>query len=410
MKILQISPEGNYGSIGTIAEEIGKVLIESGHLSHIAIGNYDLPSESHIYKIGSEIDRYLHGVETRIFDRHGLGSKTATRNLIVKIKQLAPDLINIHQLHGYYLNYQILFEYLLESKTPTVLSFQDCWAFTGHCAWFDDIGCDKWQTHCHHCPAKNDYPASFFVDNSFGNFDLKKRVFNSLPNAHLVTVSKWMADKISKSFLQSLPLTVIYNGINLHTFSHIKETDDFPFPSNLKNKFIILGVASPWSPRKGLTDFIQLAKLLKDDEAIVLVGLSSDQIKKLPANILGFEKVMNQTELAKFYRNADLYFNPSVEESFGLTTVEAMACGTPALVYAATACPELIAEGTGFVVEKHDLAKVRDLITRIKTDPDQVISHEKCVGWVKQNFDAGERYRDYVRLYEQIIKDNTNEK
>lgn len=410
MKILQVSPEGNYGSIGTIAEEIGKVLIESGHISHIAIGNYNLPSESHIYKIGSEIDRYLHAAETRIFDRHGLGSRTATRNLIKKIQQIAPDLINIHQLHGYYLNYQILFEYLLESNLPTVLSFQDCWAFTGHCAWFDDIGCDKWQTHCQNCPAKNDYPASLFIDDSFDNYTLKKRVFNSLPNAHLVTVSKWMADKISNSFLQSIPLTVIYNGINLNTFSHIKETGEFPFPANLKNKFIILGVASPWSPRKGLADFIALAKLLKDDEAIVLVGLSRDQIKNLPPNILGFEKIMNQSELAKFYRNADLYFNPSVEESFGLTTVESMACGTPVIVYDATACPELVSEGTGFVVEKHNLVKVRDLISEIKTNSDQIISSEKCIAWVKQNFNASEKYREYVQLYERILKNSINEK
>lgn len=410
MKILQISPEGNYGSIGTIAEEIGKVLIESGHISYIAVGNYNLPSKSQIYKIGNAIDRYSHAVETRIFDRHGLGSRTATRSLIKKIQQISPDLINIHQLHGYYLNYQILFEYLRGSKLPTVLSFQDCWAFTGHCAWFDDISCDKWKTHCHSCPAKNEYPASFSIDNSFNNFTLKKRVFNSLPNVHIVTVSQWMADKISLSFLQSIPRTVIYNGINLNTFSPTKETDEFPFPPHLKNKFIILGVASPWSPRKGLSDFIALAKLLKDDEAIVLVGLSRNQIKELPPSILGFEKIMNQSELAKFYRNADLYINLSVEESFGLTTAESMACGTPVIVYNATACPELVSEGTGFVVEKHDLEKVRDLITEIKTNANQIISSEKCIAWVEQNFNASEKYREYVRLYEQILKNNSNEK
>ncbi len=138
MKILQISPEGNYGSVGTIAEGIGKVLIESSYISYIAIGNYNLPSKSHIYKIGNVIDRYLHAIETRIFDRHGLASRTVTHNLIKKIKLISPDLIHIHQLHGYYLNYKILFEYLLRNKLPTVLTLPDCWAFTGHCAYFTD--------------------------------------------------------------------------------------------------------------------------------------------------------------------------------------------------------------------------------------------------------------------------------
>jgi len=219
-----------------------------------------------------------------------------------------------------------------------------------------------------------------------------------------------MADKISLSFLREIPQTIIHNGINLSTFSPTKEIGEFPFPSDLDNKFIILGVASPWSSRKGLADFITLAGLLKNDEVIVLVGLSRDQIRNLPANILGFEKIMDQSELAKFYRNADLYINFSVEESFGLTTAESMACGTPVIVYDATACPELVGQGTGFVVEKHDLKEVRHLIDQIKTNSGQIVSSEKCIDWVKQNFDASEKYQEYVQLYEQILTNTINEK
>ncbi len=403
MKILQISSEGNYGSVGTIAEKIGEMAIKAGHESYIAIGDYFLPSKSRTYFIRNYLDRYIHVMKTRIFDKNGLGSKTATRKLLKWMDDISPDIIHIHQLHGYFINYKILFEYLALKNIPVVLTLHDCWTFTGHCAYFDSISCDKWKTECNNCPLIKEYPKSYVYDNSSYNYNLKKHLFNSISNMHIVTVSNWLSDKVGSSFLKELPRKVIYNGIDIDVFSHRPKLNDYPFSRELKDKYIILGVASPWNYRKGLEDFIKLSKSLREDEVIVLIGLSQKQIKNLPNNIIGIEKIKEKALLAKYYRNSNLFINFSIEETFGLTTVESMSCGTPVIVYNSTACPEIVSEGTGFIVEKYDIPAVRKIINNLKSNLEHIVSSEKCVKWVHEKFNSKDRFNEYVKLYSNTV-------
>ena len=402
MKILQISSEGNFGSIGTIAEQIGISLIENGNKSYIAIGDYYLPSSSKTYKIGNFITRYLHAIETRFFDRNGLGSRFSTIKLIRWIKKTSPDLIHVHQFHGYYLNYNIFTKFLIEYNIPVVFTLHDCWTFTGHCAYFERINCDKWKTKCNQCELLSDYPKSYFHDNSSSNFLLKKTLFNKLSNLHLVTVSKWLASKVENSFLKNIPKSVIYNGINLDVF---KPNLDLNFLKNsYNNKFIILGVASPWNTRKGLNDFVKLSNYLNDDEIIMLIGLSDSQISTLPNNIIGIPKIIDKQTLSKYYSRANIFLNLSIEETFGLTTVEAMACGTPVIVYNSTACPEIVSDATGFIVEKHDIVSIRDIIRDFKQNENMRNSMSiNCRKHVFDKFNSVDRYLEYVTLYTKIL-------
>lgn len=401
-KILQIVVEGNTGSTGTIAEQIGELVLQQGWESYIAHGRYPRTSKSQVIKIENNLGVMLHGLETRLFDRHAFGSRRSTRLFIEKIKEINPDIIHLHHLHGYYINIKILFNYLSEINIPIVWTFHDCWSFTGHCANFDFVGCEKWKTECNHCPQLNEYPASFFVDRSQLNYREKNKLFNSVQEMIIISVSKWLDGLVSQSFLKSIKHRVIYNGIDVNIFKPGFDNKLIRSNYNIGNDFMILGIANPWGKRKGFNDFIELSKYVNKDEKIVLVGLSDEQIKILPQNIIGIKKTENKQDLVDLYNSSDVFMNLSVEETFGLTTAEALSCGTPAIVYNATACPEVIDSDTGIVVEKKDFNGLLNAILQIRTKGKDVYS-KKCRERVLKNFNKTERFQEYIELYKEMI-------
>jgi len=400
-KLLQINSVVNSGSTGRIAEEIGQTAIAAGWKSFIAYGRNDRPSQSELIKIGNDWDIKMHGFQTRMFDRHGLASKSATKELIGKIKVISPDIIHLHNIHGYYINIEILFNYLRNTSIPIIWTFHDCWPITGHCAYFTFVGCEKWKTQCYNCPQKKNYPSSWVVDRSEKNYNLKKELFTSLPNLTLVPVSNWLSEVLKESYLQHCPLNVIHNGINTDVFKP-STSRHFRSKHGLEHKFLLLGVASVWSPRKGLKDFIELSKHLNSDYQIVLVGLSREQIEQLPDNILGIERTESVEELAIMYSEADIVLNLSYEETFGLTTVEGFACGTPGIVYNATASPELIDQSTGLVVEPGDINGLIDAIIQIEQNGKQSYS-DACVNRAHRLYKKEDRYQEYIELYERLL-------
>ena len=180
----------------------------------------------------------------------------------------------------------------------------------------------------------------------------------------LITPSKWLADLVQKSFLKEYPLEIHYNSIDTEIFK--PTPSDFREKNRLKNKKIVLGVANVWDDRKGFDDFIKLSKLLNDNYVIVLVGVTKKQIKNLPNNILGIQKTNSSEELAKIYTAADVFVNPSREETFGMTTIEAVACGKKVIVYKDTACEE-IARTMGGIVISGDIQELYEMIVNIVT-------------------------------------------
>lgn len=401
-KLLQICVEGNRGSTGTIAESIGLIAMNNNWESYIAHGRFSRPSKSNIIKIGNYLDVFLHGLETRFFDRHGLGSRSATKKLINKIKGIKPDVIHLHHLHGYYINIEILFDFLSQSKIPVVWTFHDCWSFTGHCAHFSKVGCFKWQTECQNCPQLSEYPASIFIDRSKQNFALKKNIFNSVHNMVIISVSKWLDGMVSSSFLSNINRQVIFNGIDTSIFNTLPSRNMIKSKYNIETNFVILGVATTWSKSKGLDDFRLLSNLLKKDEIIILIGLNKKQIKQLPPNIKGIPKTENVNQLVDYFNIADVFVNLSVEETFGLTTAEALSCGTPAVVYNATACPEVVDEFTGIVVEKNNINDVYKAINTIRIIGKEAYS-SACRKRAVLNYCKNERYNQYIKLYKDLI-------
>lgn len=402
MKILQINTVVNSGSTGRIAEEIGQMAIKSGWVSYIAYGRNERPSTSNLIRIGNDKDVKLHGLQTRLFDRHGLGSKKTTSDFIKQIDNIKPDIVHLHNIHGYYINIEVLFNYLKNANVPVVWTFHDCWPITGHCSYFTFVGCEKWKTQCYSCPQKRGYPASYFIDRSKKNYNLKKELFSSLPNLTLAPVSQWLSGVLKESFLQNYPIKVINNGINTEVFKP-SLSSDFRNKYGLKDKFTLLGVANVWEERKGLKDFIELSKLLDSGYQIVLVGLTKKQIEQLPENILGIERTESVDALADIYSTSDVFINPTYEDNFPTTNLESLSCGTPVITYNTGGSPEAIDESTGIVVEQGNINKLVEAIYSIKKKGKQYYS-DACESRAHKFYKKEDRYKEYIDLYESLLK------
>lgn len=405
MKLIQINTQVNSGSTGRIAEDIGRVILASGHESYIAYGRGNHPSKSKLLKIGNKQDIYLHGLKTLLTDRHGFASYNATLNLIKQIEEIQPDAIGLHNLHGYYLHIGVLFEYLKAVQIPILWTLFDCWAFTGHCTYFDDIQCEKWMNHCDNCPKSKKYPKAYF-DNSYKNFTDKKRLFTSLGNLQFIVHSNWLKSLVEQSFLKDYPIHVIQSGVDLNQFKP-QASKKIRAKYGLNNKKVILGVASIWDRRKGLGDFKKLKELFSEQFQLVLVGLNNKQIKNLPKGIKGIVRTESIQELAELYSVAEVFVNPTWQDNFPTTNIEALACGTPVVMYNTGGSPEAIDTQTGKVVPKGDVAALWQAIQEI-VEKGKAHYRLLCRARAEKHFNKDDRYREYLNLYENLINESKN--
>lgn len=392
MKLLQINVTANWGSTGKIAEQIGRLAIEKGWESYIAYGRGEPDSDSQLLRIGSDLDMRLHGVETRILDNHGLASRKSTRTFIETIQQIAPDIIHLHNIHGYFLNYPLLFDFLKKWGGPVVWTLHDCWPFTGHCAYYDYAACNRWESACHNCPQLRAYPASFLCDRSAHNFEDKRKSFLECQNLTLVPVSEWLKKELNRSFLAGYRAITIHNGVDLNVFK----------PSlGAKESKTILGVASVWEQRKGLSEFINLRASLPTDYRIILIGLTKKQIKKLPEGIQGISRTENVGQLVDLYSKATVFVNPTLEDNFPTTNLEALACGTPVITYRTGGSPEAVDARTGIVVEKGNIKALTDAIKKICNSSDY--HSEDCRHRAESMFDRNVCFTRYLELYKTLL-------
>ena len=407
MKLLLLNATANTGSTGRIAEEIGLLAQQSGSEVRFAYGRQAVNSRLPHIKIGGKWNVRWHGVVSRLFDAHGFGSRNATKALIKELEVWKPDIVNIHNLHGYYIHVGILFEYLKRVQIPVVWTFHDCWPFTGHCSYFDRYNCRKWETECHHCPNRKGYPESWFLDRSKSNFHRKSQLFNGLENLTIVTPSAWLAQHVSRSFLKGYPVKVINNGVDLKVFQPQINPEIFAKYS-IESKPFVLGVASIWDKRKGLDDFIALSRSLASDIQIVLVGLSTQQAAQLPKGIVAIARTESQAELAALYSAASVFVNPTYVDNFPTTNIEALACGTPVITYRTGGSPEAVYENTGLVVEKGDVEGLKEAIERVVALGKDCY-RDKCRERAVRLYNKEERYRDYLETLENLAIEATLE-
>ena len=405
-KLLQINPVIRMNtSTGRIMQEIGEIALDNGWDSYIAysFGRDGVkPCKSKLVPVGDKLSVAFHGLWTRLTDRHGLASNAATRKLIDEIKTLQPDIIHIHNVHGYFLNYKLFFEFLKELDIPVIWTVHDSWIYTGHCYYYSSIQCDRWKTGCGKCPQQRKFPTSWFVDRSAANFEDKSISFNSIKDKlTIVPVSEWIRGEMSYSFLKDCKYQVIHNGINLDVFDVQPDDNAVREKYGLGEKKIILGLASIWSKEKGLDDFVKMSGMLNEDEVIVMGGVSEEQQKSLPKNIVAIRRTENVRQLAELYSAATAFVNPTWQDNYPTVNLEAIACGTPVVTYRTGGSIEVITDDTGRIVEQGDVAGLLEAVRQI-AEKGKVQYTAKCRAFALENFRKEDRYADYLKLYESL--------
>lgn len=393
MQLIQINSVYNKGSTGRIVEGIATAARYRGHQARAVSGRQGGTGPTSVYRVGTTANQIAHRVSSLLGDAHGLGSRRATARMIQWLKQTQPDVVGLHNLHGYYLNVPLLFDYLRQTGIPVLWTLHDCWAFTGHCSYFDRFDCTKWKSECHSCPMTGYYPRSI-VDRSSRNHRWKKEAFQGLDSLTIVTPSRWLAGHVSESLLGDYPIRIIPNGIDLKVFR--------PVSTDSSQKPTILGVANQWSDRKGLYDFIQLRSMLPKEWLIRLVGVSESQAKSLPSGIEPIERTESIHELAALYSQARVFVNPTRSDNFPTTNIEALACGTPVVTYRSGGSPESLTEATGKVVDQGDVSGLEAAVRDIVSNPTDLME-QHCREHAVANFSAPDRFDEYVRLAESVF-------
>ena len=367
MKILMINVVCGIRSTGRICTDLATALEAQGHDVKIAYGRENVPDNYQKYavRIGSDLDVKLHALKARLFDGCGWGSVKATKKFIDWIIDYNPDVIHLHNIHGYYINIELLFNYLKICNKKIIWTLHDSWAFTGHSAYCDVVGCERWKNGCYNCPNKKIYPKSL-IDRSKVNWLKKKELLTNIQNFMIITPSEWLANLVKKSFLYNYETIVIHNGIDTSQFCYS--------PSDVRNRLqisdtqcMLLGVSTSWDEMKGLSDYFKLANLLGEEYQIVLVGLTKSQINGLPHNIIGIERTNSVKELAELYSACDIFLNLSYCENYPTVNLEALACGATVITYNVGGSSETVRNvDNGYTIDRGDINAVKNLLIESK--------------------------------------------
>lgn len=400
LKVMQINTVCGSGSVGRITVDLIQALETEGDTGLAAFGRREGPLGISTYKFGTNLDMGIHVLHTFFRGEHGFASKKQTGHLLQKIEEYNPDIIHLHNIHGFYLDVEQLFAYLKKSGRPVVWTLHDCWSFTGHCAHFDYIGCMKWKTGCESCPQyKSVYPYALFKDNSKENYRRKKAAFTGVPQLTIVTPSQWLSLLVKESYLKEYPVRVIPNGIALNKFHPVDK--GLRKRLGMEKKFILLGVAGMWEEHKGYAYFETIADRLDDSCQIILIGLSRQKLRKLHPKIYGVMRTNSMEELAEYYSMADVYVNPTLEDTFPTTNLEALACGTPVITFATGGSVESVDEATGKIVPKGDTEKLLQAVRELQGEPSKEMACLKKA----EGYNKDDRFREYLRLYRELLEE-----
>lgn len=396
MKVVQIH-SGTLGSIGKIIADLSATLDMRNIENYALLADCSRVPKPDNYLVFSSFGRSkVNRLLGRFTGFNNCFSFTATRNLIAELQRIRPDIIHLHNLHDGYVNTRMLFQYLSRCGATVVWTLHDCWSFTGKCPHFAVSGCQKWKTECGGCPVLREYPKAE-LDRTRYLFRLKKKAFHSVERLHLVAPSRWLADRVGESFLKDIPVSVINNGINPAVFH--PEKSDLRERYHLEGKQIILGVAAPFTEKKGARIFERLAGELPEQYALVMIGLDDAQISSMPENIVRIRRTANQQELAQWYTATDVFVNPTYEDVLPTTSIEAQACGTPVIAFDSGGSRETFSTDTGILIERGNYEAMKRAI--VEGDYRR-LSPEDCVQWAKR-FDKERMAAEYVALYRALL-------
>lgn len=396
MKVLQINTVYKIGSTGVIMRDISNTLQNNGEESFCAFASGNSAS-AYEYPIETSFQQKFSVLQTRVFGKHGFYNKSETKKLVSWIRSVSPDIIHLHNIHGHYLNMEILFSFLKEYGKPVVWTLHDCWPFTGHCAHFESYGCEKWKTGCFDCPQLKSYPQSLIFDRSRTSWLEKKALINSIDSLTFCATSNWVANIAAQSFAGNKEIRVIHNGVDTSVFCPREIPEDIK--DKISGKFVILGMANKWLLAENRESVDYLVSNLPEDAVILLVGCRPDFVNPYPERIVTLPYVRNPELLASYYSAADVFVNMTLEDTFPTVNMEALSCGTPVITNISGGSAEVIDSAVGFSVPKRNKEALVNAVIQIYNGTLGKDVSENCRKKIIENFDKNAAYDKYLELY-----------
>ena len=376
----------SFGSTGQIARAIMNAYQgESRLFCFRSKENFDNVTVIGLNKLS---DLMSHAI-SRIDGNDGFHYRAFTEKLIKELDEYKPDIIHLHNLHGYYLNVPMLFNYIKEKNIKIIWTLHDFWPLTGRCAIPGD--CENFLTGCQTCLNKGNYPFAIF-HNEKEMFPKRKELFTSLEDVRVVTPSEYLMNYVKQTHLNKYPNQVINNGIDLDKFffeeSDLKEKLGIP-----QEKKILLSVMLPVSTHKGIEYINKLADELDDKYLILLVGTNPDnfeinpKIKQVP--------FVPQEELHLYYSIADLFINPTLSDTYPTVDMEAVASGLQILSFDTGGSKEIVTPDVGRIVPRKDYEAFKANIEDMVNHP---ISKENFFKR-RLDFSKDKMIKQYLELY-----------
>ena len=329
MRVLQLNVTFGVGSTGRIVQDIHNFLLRKKIESFVIYGRNRYAEDPFAFYIGSKVSFYIDALLTRITGFVGYFSYFYTIMIIRKIKSLQPDIIHLHNIHGYYLNIPMLLRFLITYDKKVVWTLHDEFMYTGKCAYTQE--CSKYLSTCQQCPLVKEYPKSFLFDWTRAMFLHKKRLLSNISHISFVTPSNWLASRTRGSIIKSHSISVINNGINTKVF---KKT-----PSSQLDKFVndddvtvLALIANLDDNNKGHHWIKSMADYIREKNnngQIHFIVVGSGKTKYNHELIKYIDRTNNVVDLVKLYNSADFYLILSEFENYPTVCLEASAINLP---------------------------------------------------------------------------------
>lgn len=404
MIVLQINAVGQTSSTGRNCKEISDYINQNTEYqcyTAFATGKVDERS----YMIGNKIERKIHAFMSRVTGKQAYFSKIGTRKLIKYIQTICPDIVVLGNLHGNYINFPMIMKYLNKENIPVVAVLHDCWFYTGKCCHYTVDKCYRWKQQCGNCPSLKKYNKSWFFDKTKNMLNDKKKYFNGNSRLGVVGVSDWITQeaKTSPVFKHAKEITRIYNWIDMNIF-YPRRTDTLKERLMLSDKQIILCVASAWDRNKGLDTIIYLSQRLEEHQRLIIIGDINEEVD-LKKRVMHLPTTSSMDMLAEYYSLADVFIQPSLEETFGKVSAEALACGTPVVCFDSTANPELVGADCGKLVKGGDNEELYMAINQVLKKGKEFYSNN-CINFARSNFEKETNIKQYISLFERLTNND----